>query len=154
MRFLSPVFVALERFFNPLAARILASRLHWLLSSRLIDITYTGRRSGRTFSLPVTYARHDDTTLVAVVGQPEAKTYWRNFIGEPGTVELFLRGKPVWAKARTLREGGAEAGALLRSFAEQHPGSAKGRGLPAASSSDDEFAKAAQDEVILKLEIL
>jgi len=153
MRFLSPAFVALERFFNPLTARILASRLHWLLSSRLIDITYTGRRSGRTFSFPVTYARHDDATLVAVVGQPEAKTYWRNFVGEPGTVEIFLHGKPVWAKAQTLREGGAETGALLRSFVEQHPGSSKRRSLPAASASDGEFEKAARDEVILKLEI-
>ena len=154
MRIFSPLFVALERFFNPLAARILASRMHWLLSSRLIDITYTGRRSGQTFSFPVTYARHDEKTLVAVVGQPEAKTYWRNFVGQPGTVEMFLRGKPIWAQAETLQEGGPETGALLRSFAKIRPASAKSRGLPDASSTDAEFEKAAADEVILKLEIL
>ena len=96
MRLFGPVFVALERYLNPLAARILASRFHWLLSSWLVDVTYTGRRSGLTFALPVTYARHDEKTLVAVVGQPEAKTYWRNFTGSPGTVEMFLKGEPVW----------------------------------------------------------
>lgn len=154
MKLFAPLLVALERYFNPLAARILASRLHWLLSSWLLDITYTGRKSGRTFSFPVTYARHDDKTLVAVVGQPDAKTYWRNFTGKPGTVEMFLRGQPVWAQAESLTDGGSEAGALLRSYVARHPRSSKARGLPAASSPDADFTKAASDEVVLKVEIL
>lgn len=154
MKVLSPLLVAFERFFNPLAARILASPLHWLLSWWLIDITYTGRRSGQTFSFPVIYARHDEKTLVAVVGQPDAKTYWRNFTGEPGTVELFLRGQPIWARATTLKDGGAVAGSLLRSYSARRPGQAKNLGLPTASSPDAEFEKAADEQVVLQLEIL
>lgn len=153
MRVFGPVLVAFERFINPLAARILASRLHWLLSRWLIDITYTGRVSGRTFSLPVIYARHDERTFVALVGQPDAKTYWRNFL-EPGTVELFLRGQPVWARAEILRDGGPEAGALLRSFAAARPSWARNMGSPVASRPDAEFEKAANDQVILKLTAL
>ncbi len=52
-------------------------------------ITYTGRRSGRTFSIPVAYRRSGDDIEVAA-NLPDAKTWWRNFLGEGGPVTLTL----------------------------------------------------------------
>jgi hypothetical protein len=52
-------------------------------------ITYTGRRSGRTISTPVSYRRTDDGLQIAA-NLPDAKTWWRNFVddGAPLTVRL------------------------------------------------------------------
>ncbi|MDA3644790.1 nitroreductase/quinone reductase family protein [Saccharopolyspora indica] len=52
-------------------------------------ITYTGRRSGRTFTTPVGYRRTGDTVRIGVVA-PDAKNWWRNFTGEGGPITLHL----------------------------------------------------------------
>ena len=44
-------------------------------------ITYTGRRSGRTFTIPVAYRRRGDEIEIAA-NMPDAKTWWRNFLGD------------------------------------------------------------------------
>ncbi len=55
---------------------------------RFTIITYTGRRSGRTFSTPVAYKR-DGNKLTIGVQMPDAKNWWRNFLdGGPITVQL------------------------------------------------------------------
>jgi F420H(2)-dependent quinone reductase len=69
-------------------------------------ITYTGRRSGRTFTTPVAYRRLGDEIEIAA-NLPEAKTWWRNFVGEGGPVSLTLDGveRPGHAVAHRDDEG-------------------------------------------------
>jgi hypothetical protein len=62
-----------------------------LVSRHLTIVTYTGRRTGRTFSTPVAYRRTADVVTIGVQ-IPEAKTWWRNFLGEGGPVSLHLDG--------------------------------------------------------------
>jgi hypothetical protein len=62
-----------------------------LVSRRLTVITYRGRRSGRTFSTPVGYRRVADTVTIGVQ-LPDAKTWWRNFLGDGGPLSLELDG--------------------------------------------------------------
>lgn len=59
------------------------------LSRSMTQISYVGRKSGRTFSLPVAYARHG-TTVTIGVAMPEKKGWWRNFYpdGAPMLLEL------------------------------------------------------------------
>lgn len=59
------------------------------MQSFITTITYTGRRSGKTFSTPVFYRRHGDVVTIRVAA-PEAKQWWRNFLGAgaPITVQL------------------------------------------------------------------
>lgn len=52
-------------------------------------ITYTGRRSGRTFTTPVGYRRTGDTVTIRVL-IPDAKNWWRNFTGDGGPITLQL----------------------------------------------------------------
>jgi hypothetical protein len=54
-------------------------------------VTYTGRRSGRTFSTPVGFRRSGDTVLIRV-SLPDAKTWWRNFTGEGSPLSLEIDG--------------------------------------------------------------
>ncbi|MFC0070729.1 hypothetical protein ACFFQW_43535 [Umezawaea endophytica] len=61
------------------------------VSRRLTVVTYTGRRSGRTFSTPVAYRRTGDTVTITVA-LPDSKTWWRNFLGEGGPLSLELDG--------------------------------------------------------------
>jgi hypothetical protein len=51
-------------FVNPFVAALFRSRLHGLVSSRLMLLTYTGQRSGRTYTIPVGYIRLGGDLLV------------------------------------------------------------------------------------------
>jgi hypothetical protein len=75
----------------PIAAIAASPRLGARLRRNVTVITYTGRRSGRTFSIPVAYRRHGDEIEVAA-NLPDAKTWWRNFVGAGGSVTLTLDG--------------------------------------------------------------
>jgi hypothetical protein len=52
-------FALLNRVINPLVRWLIRSPLHWLASRRLALITYTGRRSGRAYTIPVGYQLPD-----------------------------------------------------------------------------------------------
>jgi hypothetical protein len=54
-------------------------------------LRYTGRRSGRTFSIPVAYRRSGDTITVNA-NLPQTKTWWRNFLGDGGPVIVQFDG--------------------------------------------------------------
>lgn len=58
-----------------------------LVRRRLTVVTYTGRRSGRTFSIPVAYRRTGDVVTIGVQ-MPDAKSWWRNFTGDGGPIGL------------------------------------------------------------------
>jgi hypothetical protein len=63
-------------------------------------ITYRGHKSGREYSLPVQYAQ-DKNRIFILPGQPEKKTWWRNF-SDQMPVRLTLRGKSLEGQARLL----------------------------------------------------
>ena len=86
----------LLRLANPVVRSVLRSRVHPLLSGRLLVLTYSGRRTGRTFAIPLRYAETDDGRLVAVALRPEEKLWWRAF-AEEAAASVTLRGanKPV-----------------------------------------------------------
>ncbi|WP_147258152.1 hypothetical protein [Pseudonocardia hierapolitana] len=71
-----------------------------LVSRRITVVTYTGRRSGRTFTIPVGYKRRGEIVTIGV-RFPDAKTWWRNFLhpGGPITIELDGSGRTGHAVA-------------------------------------------------------
>ena len=58
-----------------------------LVRRGLVVIRYTGRRSGKTFEIPVGY-RRSGRDLVIGVAAPDSKNWWRNFLGEGGPITL------------------------------------------------------------------
>lgn len=80
-----------------------SSRWGRLVSRYLTVITYTGRRSGRTFSTPVGYRRETDTVTIGV-RLPDAKTWWRNFTGAGGPLSLQLDGSDRTGHAVARRD--------------------------------------------------
>lgn len=68
-------------------------------------ITYTGRRSGRTFSLPARYRRDGGRVLIGVQ-MPERKSWWKNFAGDGGPILVQLDGETRPGHAVVVRDGG------------------------------------------------
>lgn len=63
---------------NRMVGWTLRSPLHRLLDGKSCAVRWVGRRTGRTFTTPVQYARHD-RDIVIVAGRADTKTWWRNF---------------------------------------------------------------------------
>ncbi|MFF4507029.1 hypothetical protein [Streptomyces sp. NPDC001401] len=88
--------------FNTGVVKLRSSR-RWgrFVSRHLTVVTYTGRRSGRSFSTTVAYRRSAEVITITVAF-PDAKNWWRNFTGDGGPMSLELDG--------ANREGHAVAG--------------------------------------------
>ena len=61
------------RFFNPVARLVLQTPLHPLMSGRMMLLSFTGRKTGRTYTTPVSYVREGNSLLV-----PGGGAWWRN----------------------------------------------------------------------------
>ncbi len=103
----APVFNA------PVAAIASSPRFGKLLRRNVTMIAYTGRRSGNTFSIPVAYRRRGDEIEVAA-NLPEAKTWWRNFLGDGGPVTLTLDGSECAGHAVAERDSSGRVTVRIR----------------------------------------
>ena len=74
---------------NAITVPILASRWAWLLERFIVTISYTGRRSGKSFSTPVMYSKHGDIVNIRVAS-PNSKRWWRNFLGDGAPITVHL----------------------------------------------------------------
>lgn len=74
-----------------------------LVRKGITVVSYTGRRSGRTFSTPVSFQRKGDVVDIQVM-MPDAKTWWRNFSGEGGPLTLELDGAKRTGHATSRRD--------------------------------------------------
>jgi hypothetical protein len=109
---------------NPLVRLLLRSPFHGVLSDTLLLLTYTGRTSGRRYTIPVAYSRVGDVVTVFT-----HHTWWKN-------VE---RGAPVVVEVKRQRFAGtAEAithdwpaiAAALRAHLREHPSMARAYHVP------------------------
>jgi F420H(2)-dependent quinone reductase len=64
------------RLVNPATRVLLQSPLHWPLSRWFVVLSWTGRRSGRRYSTPVSYVREGH-----VIWMTTGDRWWRNLIG-------------------------------------------------------------------------
>jgi deazaflavin-dependent oxidoreductase (nitroreductase family) len=76
------------RYFNPVARFMLSSRLHAVMSGRLALLTFTGRKTGRSYTTPVSYVREGSSLLV-----PAGGAWWKN-LRNGGGAQVRLRG--IW----------------------------------------------------------
>ena len=97
------------RLLNVGVGLLLRSPLHGLVSGRIMLLTVTGRRSGRLFTVPVSYLRHGGGFFCFTSGRWCA--WWKNLRG--GTpVKARVRGRWLPDSARAETGGGAIVEAL------------------------------------------
>ena len=72
----------------------LATSPRWgrVVNRRVVVITYTGRRSGRTITLPVVPLERNGDALTIGVKFPDTKKWWRNFLGAGGPLYARVDG--------------------------------------------------------------
>ncbi|MEX0666755.1 MAG: hypothetical protein WD313_00310, partial [Acidimicrobiia bacterium] len=85
------------RVVNPFVRGLLRSPLHRLVSGRLMLLEYTGRTSGRRYSIPVGYFAWDNGSLVSFSGS----RWWANLRGGR-RVSLLIRGVQKAAAATVI----------------------------------------------------
>ena len=110
----------MTRVVNPVVRRLLASPAHDLLGPRVAVVGVTGRRTGRTFHVPVN-AMADDGGLVVLSRRD--RRWWRNLRGG-AAVSVLRDGRTFAGRATVDRLLSAEATAQLveRASAEAgHP---------------------------------
>ncbi|CQD09151.1 hypothetical protein BN1232_01663 [Mycobacterium lentiflavum] len=75
---------------NAVAAKLIDAPLVGRLVRRnTVMISYVGRRSGKTFTTPVSYRRGGGEIVIRVMF-PDGKNWWRNFLDGGGPIALQL----------------------------------------------------------------
>ncbi|GAB4210269.1 MAG: nitroreductase/quinone reductase family protein [Roseiflexaceae bacterium] len=72
---------------NPTFKLLLRTPLHGLMSERLLLLSFTGRSSGKRYTIPVAYAQQGDTLLIATQSR-----WWKN-LRDGAAVQVRLRGR-------------------------------------------------------------
>ena len=88
------------------------------LSGNLMLISYTGRKTGKAYRQPVSYARDGDTLLTPGGGR------WTLNLGNGRPVRIRLRGRDVVARPELVTDA-AEVERLLGVIGAGNPGAAK-----------------------------
>ncbi|MGB3481416.1 MAG: hypothetical protein WBB07_04250 [Mycobacterium sp.] len=75
-----------------------------ILGKALTEVSYVGRKSGKTFTLPVGYRRRGDVVRIPVA-MPDRKQWWRNFLGAGAPLTIRLGDTVRTAHAVADRDG-------------------------------------------------
>ncbi len=78
-------------------------------------ISFTGRKSGKTYTTPVSYSRDDDVVRVFTTAP-----WWRNLQANP-QVTLRLAGETRTGRAQTTRDDTERVKQAIRDFLERVP---------------------------------
>jgi hypothetical protein len=88
----------LMRVANVPMRRLLRLPFRTPLSGRLMLLTFTGRKTGRTYHQPVSYAPDGDTLLTPAGGR------WKLNLREGEAIRVRLRGRDVLARPEFIRD--------------------------------------------------
>ena len=78
------------RLVNPITRVIARSPLHPLISDNIVVLIFPGIKSGRIYSIPVSYLETSDKEIVCLTDRPYI--WWRNLINIKN-IQILLRGK-------------------------------------------------------------
>ncbi|MGA5543544.1 hypothetical protein ACPCIR_16950 [Mycobacterium sp. NPDC051198] len=135
---------------TPLAKALLRSPAHGCLSDTMMILTVTGRRTGRSYEIPVSYVA-DGAVLTCITGIDNA--WWKNLRGG-ADVAVLLQGSRFrgYAEAST----GAANVPVIESFLAARPRDARfhrvRRSVHGKFDADD-LARAAQTRVVIRVQL-
>lgn len=136
---------------NPFVSAILRSPLHVLLSRQLMLLTYTGRKTGKRYTIPVGYARGGEEFLVF-----SSRTWRRNLRGG-APVEVLLQGRQYAATAVPIEDPEEVVAEVERTIARYGRKGAEWRtgvALDATPSpTREEIAQATQGRAVIHISL-
>lgn len=142
-----------QEYYNPIVLSLLHSPLHRLLDGQTMAITVTGRRSGREYTLPVSYLRDGENLLVM---SEKGRTWWKNLRGG-APVTVFLNGRRLQARGEVIVDL-ETVGKILLVILQQAPAYQRLLHVKLDASGQPEDAEAlkrlAQEHVVVRLKEL
>lgn len=111
-------------------------------------ISFDGRRTGKRYTIPVSYFREGDTVTIITKRQ---RRWWRNF-ETPIEVDLRLAGKEFIGKARIQDDDSANLDFMV-DYLRQRPIDAKAYGLAKEELTRETVARIIPGIVVLEIEV-
>jgi deazaflavin-dependent oxidoreductase (nitroreductase family) len=135
---------------NDFMSWILRSPLHGMLSSGMMLITITGRKTGKKYTTPVGY--YSENGCLWVITSRE-RTWWRNLQGG-ADVALLLKRQPVSAFAETELDLECVE-ERMHDYLKHIPQAAKRMGIRVENgiANTEDIAHTAKDRLFVKLRL-
>jgi deazaflavin-dependent oxidoreductase (nitroreductase family) len=104
--------------YNAIIVWLLRSPLHGVMSGNTLVVSYTGRKSGKSYATPVNYVRQGKVFWVTSLRQ---RSWWRNLL-DGAAVRLTVQGRDISARGEALTQPEQVAEGLRAYFnaAPQH----------------------------------
>lgn len=115
----------LYAFINPVVKFILSSKLHGMMSRNTVLLEFKGRKSGKTYTTPVSY---HETNGQLHCFTDKANKWWLNLQGGD-VVGVTLRGREMTGKPSVLADGSEKMQAALRDLLAASPRDADHAGV-------------------------
>ena len=108
-----------SKFMNQIMTFLLHSPLQGPLGSQLVLLTFTGRKSGKSYTTPLGYTKRGNT-VVLFTDHP----WYKNLLDHP-TVTLRLQGKQLQGTAEVTTDDKELIAKELTSFVQERTGAAR-----------------------------
>jgi deazaflavin-dependent oxidoreductase (nitroreductase family) len=125
---------------------VLRSGAHGMVSKTVLLISFTGRKSGKTYTTPVSYSQYDDQVYIFTHAG-----WWKNLRGG-APVTLRIRGQEFRGLADPVAEDKCTIAAALSAHLRQVPSDARYYAVTfdeAKNPDADAIAKAVQTVVMI-----
>ena len=126
----------------------LRSPLHGMISKTVLLITFTGRKSGKTYTTPVDYSQEGDQVNIFTHAD-----WWKNLRGG-ALVSLRIRGREFQGRAEPVAEDKRVIAAGLAAHLQKVPSNARYYGVTFDNQGNpraDEVEKAVQTVVMIRV---
>jgi deazaflavin-dependent oxidoreductase (nitroreductase family) len=137
--------------FNPIMSWLIRSPLHFMISKNTMLMTYTGRKSGKSYTTPMNYLALDGALYT---NSNRERVWWRN-LRCGAEVTLRLRGEDVPARAEVIEDQTAVA-RYLKEYLETAPHLAKYMQVRMGENGEplaEDVARQAQEMVMVRTEL-
>ena len=138
------------RILNPIVKGVLRSPIHHFVSHQMMVITFTGRKTGRVYSTPVSYYQEGNHVYCFTHAD-----WWKNLDGG-SEVKLHIRGREVLGEAMPILDNRERKKVSLGKFLTAVPSDAQffsvkidAQGNPDA----DDLERAVDDATMIEIHI-
>jgi len=129
---------------------VLRSPAHGVVSKTILLITFTGRRSRKTYTTPVSYSQSDDQVYIFTHAD-----WWKN-LRSMAQVTLRIRGRELQGLAEPVAEDKGAVAAGLMAHLRKVPSDAKYYGVNFDDQENpraEEVEQAAQTVVMIRVRL-
>jgi len=139
------------QYVNELVKVILRSPLHGLLSKHRMLLTFTGRKSGKRYTVPLSYVQEGET-IFCITGHA---SWWRNLRGDV-PVSVMLQGQAHTGMAQAIFDESAVIMQGLQKLLHAIPSDAKYHAVKLDCNGHpdaEDMAQAASSSILIHIQL-